>query len=542
MSYILSPISPSPVEFPDESKWKERNDRQLRLWGVHGQARIDSAKVCLLNATAVGCEVLKNIVLPGFGNFSVVDAQKVSPRDLGRNFYLRKTDLDRNRAEAVSEVLAELNPEVKGQFLAEDPVVVIEKSPEFFDQFNFIIASQMPTHQVEKFAKYCYDKNKVLVCVRSYGMIGYLRIVTTHHTIVEAKLDTQIDDLRITKPWPDFMKFCDLQDLDAMDNNSLAHTSYPILLVKSLKQWMATHNNQLPQSRQDKEDFQNVIKGLSKSWSVLTNFAEAIDKAHFCYSEPSIPDNVLAVFQDKLCCNLTKDSDDFWIMSAAVKKFTENEGQGLLPLQGRVPDMHSDTERYVKMQSLFRKKARADMEIVKKYMKEFLKQVGRSEDDISEMDLKEFCKNACYLRAIHYRSFEQELKNPNKEEIQSHMQYNEDSTMPFYIVLRAADRFLEKHGNYPGQDDENVASDTVELKKMVDELLQEFEVTETCHDMDKYVAEMVRYGGSELHNISSLMGGVAGQELIKLCTKQRIPMNNTWVFSGIRSVSIAFEA
>lgn len=542
MSYMLSPISPSPVEFPDESKWKERQDRQLRLWGVHGQARIDSAQVCLLNATAVGCEVLKNIVLPGFGSFSVVDSQKVTARDLGRNFYLRKSDLDRNRAEAVSEILAELNPEVKGQFLAEDPLVVIEKSPEFFDQFNYIIASQMPIHQVEKLAKYCFEKNKILVSVRSYGMIGYLRIFTKSHTIVEAKLDTQIDDLRITKPWLDFLKFCDLQDLEAMDNNALAHTAYPILLVKALQKWKASHNNQLPQSRAEREEFQNTIKSLSKSWTMLTNFEEALDKAHFCYSEPQIPESTAAVFNDELCSNLTKDSDDFWIMSAAVKKFVENEGQGLLPLQGRVPDMQSDTERYVKMQSLFRKKARADMEIVKKYMKEFLIQVGKPEDSIPEMDLKEFCKNACYLRAVHFRSLEQELKTPNKDEIQSHMQWNEDSTMPFYICFRAIDRFLEKKGYHPGQEDENIESDTVELRKIVDELLVEFGVTETVHDMDKYIAEMVRYGGCELHNISSLMGGVAGQELIKLCTRQRIPVNNTWVFSGIKSISIAFEA
>jgi len=539
---MLSPISPSPVEFPDESKWKERNDRQLRLWGVHGQARIDNAKVCLLTASAVGCEVLKNIVLPGFGNFSVVDSQKVGPRDLGRNFYLRKTDLGRNRAEAVSEVLAELNPEVKGTFLAEDPVVVLDKSPEFFDQFNFIIASQMPTHQLEKLANYCYEKDKVLVMVRSYGMVGYLRIITKSHTIVEAKLDTQIDDLRITKPWADLLKFSDLQDLETMDNNTLAHTCYPILLIKALQKWKASHNNQLPQSRTEKEEFKEYIKSLSKSWSVLTNFEEALAKAHFCYAEPQIPDSVSQVFEDELCKTITKDSDNFWVMSAAVKKFVENEGQGLLPLQGRVPDMQSDTERYIKLQSLFRKKARADMEIVKKYMKELLKNAGRAEDSISDMDLKEFCKNACYLRAMHYRSLKQEIETPNKDEIHGQMLYNEDSAMPFYIMFRSVDRFLEKHGYYPGQEDENVESDTVELKKIVDGLLQEYEISEPCHDMDKYIGEMVRYGGCELHNISSLMGGVAGQELIKLCTEQRLPLNNTWVFSGIKSVSTTFEA
>ena len=36
-----------------------------RLWGDHGQAALESAKVCLINATATGTEILKNIILPG---------------------------------------------------------------------------------------------------------------------------------------------------------------------------------------------------------------------------------------------------------------------------------------------------------------------------------------------------------------------------------------------------------------------------------------------------------------------------------------------
>ena len=36
-----------------------------RLWGDHGQKKLESAKVCLINATALGTEILKNLVLPG---------------------------------------------------------------------------------------------------------------------------------------------------------------------------------------------------------------------------------------------------------------------------------------------------------------------------------------------------------------------------------------------------------------------------------------------------------------------------------------------
>jgi len=39
--------------------------RLARLWGDHGQSCLELAKVCLINATATGTEILKNLILPG---------------------------------------------------------------------------------------------------------------------------------------------------------------------------------------------------------------------------------------------------------------------------------------------------------------------------------------------------------------------------------------------------------------------------------------------------------------------------------------------
>ena len=54
-----------------------------RLWGDHGQAALESANVCLLNATATGTETLKNLILPGIGSFTIVDGSKVKGEDVG---------------------------------------------------------------------------------------------------------------------------------------------------------------------------------------------------------------------------------------------------------------------------------------------------------------------------------------------------------------------------------------------------------------------------------------------------------------------------
>jgi len=47
--------------------------------------------------------------------------------------------------------------------------------------------------------------------------------------------------------------------------------------------------------------------------------------------------------------------------------------------------------------------------------------------------------------------------------------------------------------------------------------------------------EVARARGGELHNISALTGGMISQEVIKIITKQYIPIDNTCIFDGITS-------
>lgn len=47
--------------------------------------------------------------------------------------------------------------------------------------------------------------------------------------------------------------------------------------------------------------------------------------------------------------------------------------------------------------------------------------------------------------------------------------------------------------------------------------------------------EVARARGGELHNISAITGGMVSQEVIKIITKQYIPIDNTCIFDGITS-------
>lgn len=107
-------MTPPPLQGPTAKE--KKYDRQLRLWAASGQQALEDSKVLLLNSGpgVVGVETLKNLLLPGVGNFTIVDEAEVSEKDLGVNFFLEEESLRRSRAEETCRYLQELNPEVTG--------------------------------------------------------------------------------------------------------------------------------------------------------------------------------------------------------------------------------------------------------------------------------------------------------------------------------------------------------------------------------------------------------------------------------------------
>ncbi|GFH27037.1 NEDD8-activating enzyme E1 regulatory subunit, partial [Haematococcus lacustris] len=128
----------------------KRYDRQIRIWGAHGQQRLEKCRVVLLNCGPTGSETLKNLVLGGIASFTVVDGAKVSARDLGNNFMVEPSRLGEPRAKVVTELVKELNDAVAGSYVEESPEQLLATNPQFIAEFTVVIATQpsIPEHHV----------------------------------------------------------------------------------------------------------------------------------------------------------------------------------------------------------------------------------------------------------------------------------------------------------------------------------------------------------------------------------------------------------
>nr|GEY25676.1 NEDD8-activating enzyme E1 regulatory subunit AXR1-like [Tanacetum cinerariifolium]GEY38829.1 NEDD8-activating enzyme E1 regulatory subunit AXR1-like [Tanacetum cinerariifolium] len=510
---------------------KTKYDRQLRIWGEQGQAALEKASICLLNCGPTGSETLKNLVLGGIGSITVVDGSKVENGDLGNNFMVSESSLGQPKAKCVCAFLQELNDAVKAKFIEEHPVTLIETNPSFFSQFTLVVATQLVENSMVKLDRICRDANVMLIFARSYGLSGFVRISMKEHAVIESKPDHFLDDLRLNNPWPELKMFTESIDLDTSDPVAHKHMPYILILVKMAQEWAKGHGGRLPLTRDEKKEFKDLLKAKTMGTDE-DNYKEALESSFKVFAPQGISSSLKRILDDT-CADVEYGSSDFWVMVAALKEFIANEGGGEAPLEGSIPDMTSSTELYINLQKLYQAKAEADFLVVEQRVRDILKKVGRDPYSISKAVIKSFCKNARKLTVCRYRPVEEEFNSPVLPEMQKYLTDEEYSVaVGFYILLRAVDRFAANYNTFPGQFDGAMDEEISRLKTTAVSLLNDLGCNGSTLTED-LINEMCRYGAAELHAVAAYVGGVASQEIIKLITKQFVPMTGTFIFNGI---------
>ncbi|XP_052178212.1 NEDD8-activating enzyme E1 regulatory subunit AXR1-like isoform X2 [Diospyros lotus] len=510
---------------------KTKYDRQLRIWGEQGQAALEKASICLLNCGPTGSETLKNLVLGGIGSVTVIDGSKVEVGDLGNNFMVDESSVGQSKAKCACTFLQELNDAVKAKFIEEHPEELIETNPSFFSQFTLVIATQLVEDLMIKLDRICREANVMLIFARSYGLTGLVRISLKEHTVIESKPDHFLDDLRLNNPWPELRSFAETIDLNVPDPVVHKHVPYVVILVKMADEWAQNHGGNLPSTREEKKELKELIRSRMRAMDE-DNYKEAIEASFKVFAPQGTSSNLQRIINDSFA-DVDSNSSDFWVMVAALKEFIANEGRGEVPLEGSIPDMTSSTELYVNLQKIYQAKAEADCLVVEQHVRNILKKIGRDPDSIPKPVIKSFCKNARKLTVCRYRLLEDEFSSPAQPELQKYLADEDYSTaIGFYILLRAADRFASNYNSFPGQFDGEMDDDISRLKTTAVGLLGDLGCNGSTLTED-LINEMCRYGASELHAVAAFIGGIASQEVIKLITRQFVPMCGTLIFNGV---------
>ncbi|KAF9606688.1 hypothetical protein IFM89_027732 [Coptis chinensis] len=167
---------------------------------------------------------------------------------------------------------------------------------------------------------------------------------------------------------------------------------------------------------------------------------------------------------------------------------------------------------YINLQKIYQAKAEADFLAIEQRVRNILKRIGREPYSIPKTTIKSFCRNARKLIVCRYRPIEEELNSPVLSELQKYL----------------TDKDYRFPGLHVGEMDEDISR----LKTIAVGLLGDLGCNGSALTED-LINEMCRFGVAELHAVAAFIGGVASQEVIKLITKQFVPMYGTFIFNGI---------
>jgi len=560
------------------------------------------------------------------------------------NFFLpppsnQDDDNTLSNAAMACALLSELNPDVHGHHCAVPSLEGVDykyflktlmDNPPSSDAAAastpkkiLVVAADQPSSVTLPLSHACHVLSTPLLVVRSYGLLGCVRIQTAspYHAIIEAKPSHRIPDLRLSA-WPLFDGLkkvaSSVENLDEMeDTKDHSHTPFVVVLLQALEKWRGTVSApfnpdpalrpQYPDSFAEKQDFRKMVRDMSKNINNEINFEEAVREAHLVWADGRISEDVKLVLErvdeESFFCsaihsdveveggssisNIPSNILQFQLLALALKRFLK-KNDNYPPLEGTIPDMTSDTTRYVALQEAYQQQAEKDRSSVTGFVKSLLdecKQKSNGSDLRVAMpfddEITTFCKNARYLRILETRPLYSEYKlqdptspvvselsknlpssgMPNFKEIQLDARddlmgatmdpYETDpvqTPMLWWIALRACDAFYDRHQQYPGKHDQELAleADAIEVYKCMVQIatslgLAECEfIKEHLFDQAKgkdLAREVVRYDEAEIHNIAAVVGGVASQEAVKLITGQYVPLDDTYIYNGIASTA-----
>eukprot|EP00484_Ammonia_sp_Unknown_P030392 CAMPEP_0197034710 /NCGR_PEP_ID=MMETSP1384-20130603/12726_1 /TAXON_ID=29189 /ORGANISM="Ammonia sp." /LENGTH=453 /DNA_ID=CAMNT_0042464665 /DNA_START=35 /DNA_END=1396 /DNA_ORIENTATION=- len=149
----------------------ELYDRQIRAWGFDAQRRMRQSKILVVGLDGAGSETLKNLVLAGLGNITILENKKVNDVLIETHFYLQSEHLHQLMADVAFTYFSEMNPMIK---LSKDTSDPYEKSDDFYQSFDVVIVNNFSRFLQLRLDRICNAHNIGFFSSRSLGSYGYI--------------------------------------------------------------------------------------------------------------------------------------------------------------------------------------------------------------------------------------------------------------------------------------------------------------------------------------------------------------------------------
>uniref|UniRef100_A0A8D0BCQ6 SUMO-activating enzyme subunit 2 n=1 Tax=Salvator merianae TaxID=96440 RepID=A0A8D0BCQ6_SALMN len=165
------PVRPVPAVPPPSAS--AASAMAVALRGELAQA-VAGARVLVVGAGGIGCELLKDLVLTGFTHIDVVDLDTIDVSNLNRQFLFQKKHVGRSKAQVAKESVLQFHPEANITAY-HDSIMNPDYNVEFFRQFTLVMNALDNRAARNHVNRMCLAADVPLI---ESGTAGYLGQVT----------------------------------------------------------------------------------------------------------------------------------------------------------------------------------------------------------------------------------------------------------------------------------------------------------------------------------------------------------------------------
>ncbi|CAK8677855.1 unnamed protein product [Clavelina lepadiformis] len=137
---------------------------------------VQEAKLFVVGAGGIGCELLKNLALTGFRNIDVIDLDTIDVSNLNRQFLFQKKHVGLPKAQVARESVLRLCPSAN-IVSRHDSVFNPEYNMQFFKQFDLVLNALDNTAARNHVNRMCLAADVPLVESGSAGYLGQVTVI-----------------------------------------------------------------------------------------------------------------------------------------------------------------------------------------------------------------------------------------------------------------------------------------------------------------------------------------------------------------------------
>ena len=138
--------------------------------------KVEKAKLFVVGAGGIGCELLKNLVLTGFRNIDVIDLDTIDVSNLNRQFLFQKKHVGMSKAQVAKESVLKLCPSANIKAI-HDSIFNPDYNVQFFKQFDLVLNALDNLAARNHVNRMCLAGNIPLIESGSAGYLGQVTVI-----------------------------------------------------------------------------------------------------------------------------------------------------------------------------------------------------------------------------------------------------------------------------------------------------------------------------------------------------------------------------